>query len=382
MRKKTKHLEKGFRQRGHILSLAPHSARSPREAQHPPRRAKTGSTMRPISHPIQVTSIIHHIDRFYQRQERISIAISKAMRAALKALSYPDIDIRKSYPLKRQIDTAVGKKIGAAYETWDHTVQCGDHEVPVRLFASGNGADDRILLFFHGGGWVTGNIDSYNKICCQMAEATGHLVVSVDYRLAPEHRFPQGLEDCYAVAREVCLDASLFGVSARRITLIGDSAGGNLAAAVSLMARDRGEFLPARQILIYPATWNDHTPASPFRSVTENGTDYLLTSRRICDYMELYRSSAADLQNPYFAPLLAEDFTGLPETLVVTAQYDPLRDEGEEYAARLAEAGGDVVCRRMPDALHGFLALPPQFAQVGRIYEWINAFLREREERV
>ncbi|NCE73521.1 alpha/beta hydrolase [Anaerotruncus sp. X29] len=304
------------------------------------------------------------------------------MRAALKALSYPDIDIRKSYPLKRQIDTAVGKKIGAAYETWDHTVQCGDHEVPVRLFASGNGADDRILLFFHGGGWVTGNIDSYNKICCQMAEATGHLVVSVDYRLAPEHRFPQGLEDCYAVAREVCLDASLFGVSARRITLIGDSAGGNLAAAVSLMARDRGEFLPARQILIYPATWNDHTPASPFRSVTENGTDYLLTSRRICDYMELYRSSAADLQNPYFAPLLAEDFTGLPETLVVTAQYDPLRDEGEEYAARLAEAGGDVVCRRMPDALHGFLALPPQFAQVGRIYEWINAFLREREERV
>ncbi len=116
--------------------------------------------------------------------------------------------------------------------------------------------------------------------------------------------------------------------------------------------------------------------------MTENGTDYLLTSRRICDYMELYRGSAADLQNPYFAPLLAEDFTGLPETLVVTAQYDPLRDEGEEYAARLAEAGGDVVCRRMPDALHGFLALPPQFAQVGRIYEWINAFLREREERV
>ena len=201
------------------------------------------------------------------------------MRAALKALSYPDIDIRKSYPLKRQIDTAVGKKIGAAYETWDHTVQCGDHEVPVRLFASGNGADDRILLFFHGGGWVTGNIDSYNKICCQMAEATGHLVVSVDYRLAPEHRFPQGLEDCYAVAREVCLDASLFGVSARRITLIGDSAGGNLAAAVSLMARDRGEFLPARQILIYPATWNDHTPASPFRSVTENGTDCAAAGR-------------------------------------------------------------------------------------------------------
>ena len=161
-----------------------------------------------------------------------------------------------------------------------------------------------------------------------MAEATGHLVVSVDYRLAPEHRFPQGLEDCYAVAREVCLDASLFGVSARRITLIGDSAGGNLAAAVSLMARDRGEFLPARQILIYPATWNDHTPASPFRSVTENGTDYLLTSRRICDYMELYRGSAADLQNPYFAPLLAEDFTGLPETLVVTAQYDPPAGRG------------------------------------------------------
>lgn len=302
------------------------------------------------------------------------------MRAALKALSYPDIDIKRSYPLKRQIDAAVGKKISPLYETWDHAVACGDHEVPVRLFASGSGADDRILLFFHGGGWVTGNIDSYNKVCCHMAQATGHLVVSVDYRLAPEHRFPQGLEDCYAVTRELLLDAPrLFGVDPRRITLIGDSAGGNLAAAVSLMARDRGEFLPARQVLVYPAAWNDHTERSPFRSVTENGTGYLLTSKRICDYMELYRSSPADLQNPYFAPLLAKEFAGLPETLVVTAQYDPLRDEGEEYAARLAEAGVDVVCRRMPDALHGFLALPPQFAQVARIYEWINAFLRDRE---
>lgn len=310
------------------------------------------------------------------------MAINKAMRAALKALSYPDIDIKKNYKLQRQMIQLTSRRASAFYyKTWEHEVACGDHNVPVRIFAPPEGQEARgLLLFFHGGGWVTGNIDSYDKVCANMARITGCAVASADYRLAPEYKFPAAPEDCYAVAREIFSDALLLGVEAQNITLIGDSAGGNLAAAVSLMARERGEFLPARQILIYPATYNNHTASSPYPSVTENGTDYLLTSKRVCDYMELYMASEADLQNPYFAPLLAEDLSCQPKTLIITAEFDPLRDEGEAYGERLKQAGNSVEVHRMPNALHGFFSLPPRFAHVKKAYDIINCFLSEVNE--
>lgn len=301
------------------------------------------------------------------------MAINKAVLAALKALSDTDIDIKKNYRLKRQLEA---RPLKPFYKPWDHRVDCGDHQIPVRIFTPESEGDHGILLFFHGGGWVTGNIDSYDRVCSNMAKLTDHTVVSVDYRLAPEHPFPAGLEDCYTIAREVYLDASLFGVCPEQITMIGDSAGGNLAAAVSLLARDRGEFLPTRQILIYPATYFDHSETSPFPSVRENGTDYLLTSKRICDYMELYSSGKADFQSPYFAPLLAQDFSRQPDTLLITAEFDPLRDEGEAYAQRLREAGNSVELHRIRDALHGFFALSPRFAQVKRCYALIDSFLQ------
>lgn len=307
------------------------------------------------------------------------MAINKAMRAALRALSYPDIDVKKNYQLHRQFTDITSKRLvkPPLYHTWDHQVPCGDHLVPVRIFSLPDGFHHPILLFFHGGGWVTGNIDSYDGVCTDMARLTNHVVVSVDYRLAPEHPFPAGLEDCYAVTREIFLDHSLLDTKLQEITLIGDSAGGNLAAAVSLLARDRGEFLPARQILIYPAVAPWHNETSPFPSVRENGTDYLLTSKRICDYMDLYQSSPEDRESPYFAPLTASDYANQPDTLLITAQYCPLRDEGEEYGLRLAEAGNRVEMHRMPDALHGYFSLPARFVQVKRTYEIINRFLKE-----
>lgn len=316
------------------------------------------------------------------------MAINAVMKAALRALSYPDIDMKKNYKLVRAATNAAHvHMLRPFYKTWDHRVTCGDHAVPVRIYAPNQDVSERyldtrrpVLLFFHGGGWVTGNIDSYDKVCTNLAVNTNHLVVSVDYRLAPESRFPAAVEDCYAVAKEAYLRTGLLNSSAEQVTLIGDSAGGNLAAAVSLMAKDRGEFTPPRQILIYPATANDHDPdSSPFDSIRENGTDYLLTAKRICEYMELYQSGEADLQSPYFAPLLASDLRGQPDTLVVTAEYDPLRDEGEAYAARLAEAGCYVESHRVADALHGFFSLPPNFSQVKECYGLINRFLRARE---
>ena len=168
------------------------------------------------------------------------------------------------------------------------------------------------------------------------------------------------------------------------VTLIGDSAGGNLAAALSLLARDRGEFLPRRQILVYPATYNDYSENSPFPSVQENGTDYLLTAGKMRDYLDLYAGSEADRQNPYFAPYLAEDLHDQPDTLILTAEYDPLRDEGEAYGKRLSEAGNQVRVKRIEGALHGFFALGIKHLHVRESFQYINEFLggNDREAEV
>ena len=164
------------------------------------------------------------------------------------------------------------------------------------------------------------------------------------------------------------------------VTLIGDSAGANLTAAVSLMARDLGEITVKRQILIYPAVNNDFTENSEFESIRENGTKYILTAKRMCDYMELYLDKEENRWNPYFAPLYAKDHSNQPDTLIITAGYDPLRDEGEAYGKLLKNSGNDVKVYRFPKMLHGFFALPLKYRAVSQCYELIRTYL-EKEER-
>lgn len=305
--------------------------------------------------------------------------INKVMRAALKALSYPDIDIEHNYQLGRKVINATHMHIlKPFYTAWDHEVKSffgGEHCIPVRIFSPDDSHFHPIIIFFHGGGWVTGNIDTYDRVCCDIARLTGRIIISVDYRLAPEYRFPAGLEDCYSVVAEVFANLDIFGVNRTQVTIMGDSAGGNLAAAVSLMARDRGEFAIDSQILLYPATYNDHSASSPFPSIVENGTDFLLTSKKISDYLTLYRSKVEDLDNPYFAPLLCENLTNQPKTLIITAQFDPLRDEGEAFSLALRDEGNYVEYYCIPDALHGFFSLPSKFVHVRDAYDLINQFL-------
>ena len=306
------------------------------------------------------------------------MAINKVVRAALKAISYRDIDIKKNYLQYRSLVNLANKSFKPLYNTWDCAVDSDGHVIPVRIFLPDGEGDFPVLLFFHGGGWVTGNIDSYSRICSNMAKMTNHKVVSVDYRLAPEHPFPAGLEDCYQVAKLFITNKE---VNNKRVTLIGDSAGGNLAASLSLLAKERNEFKIDSQILLYPATSNDHSENSPFQSVHDYGTEYLLTAKRINDYMDLYISKKEDLESPYFSPLLAKDLSEQPDTLIITAEYCPLRDEGEEYGRMLRESGNYVSIYRIKDALHGYFALPLRFPQVGLSYEIINSFLnRQRGE--
>lgn len=317
--------------------------------------------------------------------------INKAILAAFKAASRIKPDIRKSYEAQR-----VAEEVSAKLMIPDprcrideaKAVMPDGFEVPLRVFtpldidfslASGLKVteDSRgTILFFHGGGWVNGSVDFYTDACTTMAIKLERRVVSVDYRRAPEHRFPQAPEDCYEVARQLHAGSLLSDVDAGNIVLFGDSAGGNLAAVVSLMARDRGEFLPRTQMLLYPATYNDHNPTtSLFDSVRENGEDYLLTARDIKGYMELYASSSEDLHNPYFAPLIAPDLADQPRTLVITAEYCPLRDEGEVFAQRLADDGGCAACYRVLDAVHGYLLYPSVFNIVKDTYRIIKHFL-------
>lgn len=133
--------------------------------------------------------------------------------------------------------------------------------------------------------------------------------------------------------------------------------------------------MPSRQILLYPSTDSDHSQTSPYESVRENGTDFLLTTKRICDFIDLYKSSDEDLSNPYLAPILSKDLSNQPRTLIITAQYDPLRDEGEAYGKKLYAFGNEAEVYRMKDALHGFISLPKHFVHVKRSYELINQFL-------
>lgn len=304
------------------------------------------------------------------------MSINKFTKLALKALSYPHIDVCTRYKIDRFLSCIPSP--ADAFNQFgfsEKMIKAGGRSILLRIYPYKDGNVSNTLLFFHGGGWIFENSATYHSVCRNLSMNTHSNIVSVGYSLAPEKCFPNAVMDCYCTARYLIAEKPSLGIRLDNITLIGDSAGGNLAAAVSLMARDRGEFAVERQILVYPATYFDHSEVSPFKSVRENGTDYLLTSKDLCDYMKMYRGSLENLKSPYFAPLTASDFSNQPKTLIITAQYDPLRDEGEEYGRRLRDAGADVYIYRMADALHGFFSLSPRYVHVKKAYKLINNFL-------
>lgn len=222
--------------------------------------------------------------------------------------------------------------------------------VRIRLYRPSADAVLPVVVFLHGGGWVMGSIETHDVYCRQLALASGWAVVSVDYRLAPEHKFPAGLEDAYAAVCWVAEHAGQTGWDARRIAVAGDSAGGNLAAAAALLARDRGGPPLAFQLLLYPVL--DYCFDTP--SYRENATGYHLTRAAMIWSWQHYLNHPQDGHVPYASPLRADDLGGLPAALIMTAQYDPLRDEGEAYAQRLHAAQVPVTLQRYDGLIHGF----------------------------
>ncbi len=309
--------------------------------------------------------------------------MKKAVKNILKILSDDDFDLDKS---RKFVNVKAINPLRVLYKTEDITIYNDEYNIPVRIYypyhTAPEDTDERrvnVLLFFHGGGFVTESVDTYSRVCRNLSKSTESIVVAVDYRLAPEYKFPIGLMDCYAVTKALFENKILEEIQNKNIVIIGDSAGGNMTASVSMMARDKAEFEVHNQVLIYPCTDNDYSKHSKYPSVIENGKDYLLTRRDLINYMKLYANDEKDRENPYFSPMKSKNFEKLPRTLVITGEFDPLRDEGEAYAAKLAEAGNEVVQYRIADAIHGFFAYTTKMSFTRICMEYINEFINQSD---
>ena len=235
----------------------------------------------------------------------------------------------------------------------DRTIEGPAGEIPVRLYDPRESPETTapLVVFFHGGGFVVGSLDTHDAACRKLASETGYPVLSVDYRLAPEHPFPDGLRDCYAAVEWAAASATDLTADPDHLVVAGDSAGGNLAAATALLARDRDGPRIAHQVLVYPVTGD--AAATP--AYEENAEGYFLTAAESEWFRGLYLPDEIDEGNVYARPRLCRDLSGLPPATVLTAGFDPLRDDGAAYAEALAADGVPVTYHNFDGLIHGFL---------------------------
>ena len=270
-------------------------------------------------------------------------------------------DARKFYRERRAITQPAPPDVA---EVRDFSGEGLGGPIPMRLYRPlGSRGDSRlpVLVYYHGGGWTIGDLETHDTLCRELANQSACAVVAVDYRMGPEHRFPAAVDDVLAATRWVRDEAAALGVDASRLAVGGDSAGGNLASVVAIAARDAGDLPIAFQLLIYPAT--DMRCVHP--SHTTNGQGYVLTSDTIAYFHDHYITDAKDDTDWRASPLLHKDLRGLPPALVLTAGYDPLRDEGAAYAEALTAAGNSAGYVCFERQIHGF-------ALMGKILDEAN----------
>ncbi|HUN98923.1 MAG TPA: alpha/beta hydrolase [Bradyrhizobium sp.] len=251
--------------------------------------------------------------------------------------------------------------------------------IPARIYTPltlrQNNALAPCLVFFHGGGWVIGDLDSHDVVCRKLGDESNMIIIAVDYRRAPEHRFPAAFDDALTATKWIAANASRLGIDASRLVVGGDSAGGNLAAVVAIAARDGSGPVITGQMLIYPVT--DLAMTHP--SHREPETSLLLSHSLMHWFRDQYLSGVADIDDWRASPLRAKTLAGLPSTYVLTAGADPLRDEGDEYAARLQQAGVIVTHRKFPGQFHGFFTMGKLLEQANIAALEIGAWLKTLE---
>ena len=297
----------------------------------------------------------------------------QAMLEALAAEPGPPItamtpeEARALYRMMRPLNDGL-----AVGEVLERGIPGPSGEVPLRIYRPQSAGPHPLLLYLHGGGWVIGDLDTADAACRDLCETAGCVVASVDYRLAPEHRFPAAVDDCYAALEWVAGNGDELGGNGR-LAVTGESAGGNLAAVLCLKARDEGGPRIDFQLLLYPVVDDDLSRPS----YSENATGYILETDTMRWFWDHYCPDPSSRNHPYAVPLKAADHSGLPPALVMTAEFDPLRDEGNLYAETLAAAGtqAEVIC--YDGLLHDFFATAQQFKASRAAFETACAALRE-----
>jgi acetyl esterase len=287
--------------------------------------------------------------------ERWIMTVDPTTRSVIEAMAraFPDVTLyeaAESRHLMAQLPRPPESE--PVHEVTEGSFDGPGGPVPVRIYRPAEGVLP-VVVFCHGGGWVLCNLDTHDDLCRSLANGTGAVVVSVDYRQPPEHPFPAAVDDAYGALQWVAAHADALGVDQGRLAVAGDSAGGNLAAAVCLMARHRRGPAVRFQLLIYPVLAH----AFDTDSYLNKATGYFLTAEHMRWYWDQYLADPADGRNQYASPLFAEDLSGLPAAHIITGEHDPLRDEGEAYADRLREAGVDVTNVRYGGMFHGFFTL-------------------------
>lgn len=247
--------------------------------------------------------------------------------------------------------------------------------IKIRIYKPSDKPKLPIIVFYHGGGWIVGNINTHDFVCRNLAVRSSAIVISVDYRLAPEHKFPAAVNDAYEALLWASKNALSIGGDPGRVVVAGDSAGGNLAIVACLMSRDLNGPKIAYQVPMYPSTNLTDLDTESYKCF---GKGYYLTKSVIKALIPMYISNKKDLRNPYASPLLATDFKNLPPALVITAQFDPFRDEGEAYARKLIDAGIPVRLRRFEGVIHGFISFGGILAQANAAINEIAAELANK----
>jgi acetyl esterase len=279
-----------------------------------------------------------------------------AMLTAAKAAGVPPLSQGTPEQARANYSRAPKPAADALARVEDHVIPGPAGDIAIRIYADSDATDLPVIAFFHGGGWVLSSIEGHDSLARRLASRTSALVVSVEYRLAPEHPYPAPHDDCWAVTTWLAEHATSLGGDPSRVSVAGDSAGANLAAGVALRARDEG--LPLTyQLLIYPCT--DDRQTRP--SMVDNASGYFLSSADMAWFWDQF-VPAEHRDDPYAVPARATDLTGLAPAHIQTAEYDPLRDEGEEWAARLNAAGTPATVTRFDGTVHGFIARWEQMA--------------------
>ncbi len=303
--------------------------------------------------------------------EHVSGLLGALKGAGLK--SFEEMSVEE---FRGAVETFVGlqKPPEEVASVHDVSISGPDGARAARVFVPKGKGPFPVMVYFHGGGWVGGSIAVADEPCRALANKAGVIVVAASYRLSPENKFPAAIDDAYNAVVWTAAKIAEFGGDPARIGVLGDSAGGNLAAVVAMMARDKGGPKLKAQVLTYPVI--DPSPIYP--SVKENAEGYVLHAAAIPWFWEQYLAKPSDVENPYASPIRAKDLSGLPPALVITVEFDPARDEGEAYGAKLKAAGVDTKVKRFDGLIHATYWASGAIPRAVELYDEIAAFLKAK----